>query len=90
MTAYMMRQRGFAATCAGAGINRAQGVMGAALILLRVRGTAFGCLHGKFFLRFELDKSYGRETLNARSAARRESSHSSRHPHDSRFRLLPQ
>ena len=44
--AHAMRHRGLAALRAGDGIDRAQRVMGAALVALGTGSTTFGCLHG--------------------------------------------
>src|ERR1019366_8438202 len=51
MAADTMRHHGLAAGRAGAGIDGAERIMRAAHVFLRVRSTAFGCLHSELLPR---------------------------------------
>ncbi len=45
MAADAMRHHGLTARRAGTGVDRAKRIVSAAHVLLRMRGSAFGCLH---------------------------------------------
>jgi len=57
--AYAMRHRGLAALRAGDRIDRAQRVMGTALVALGAGSATLGCLHGWLLFRFGMNLPFG-------------------------------
>src|ERR1700722_2215048 len=55
MAADAMRHHGLAARRAATGIDGAEGIMCAAHVLLRVRTSAFGCLHDELLPKVEVE-----------------------------------